>query len=110
MAKLNSAKDYFELFAEEIELTQVNKELLQIMADGIWLYREAMRQIEKEGITIRDEKGTIKNHPALGTKDNAYKQVFAAAKLLGLKKEDAQKVLMNPLELLRKSQEANADG
>jgi len=58
--------------------------LLNRLAESLDALREGQKELKKDGITIRDQRGSLKPHPATILVDKSHKQMLDALRLLRL--------------------------
>ncbi|WP_339684246.1 phage terminase small subunit P27 family [Gimesia maris] len=75
----------------EIKNESVREQLAQL-CDHWSIFRECVKHIQKDGIKVINDLGTMKNHPCLATKWKAQAEINRLTKLLGLNEQAKQEV------------------
>ncbi len=85
-------KSVYDSLNESQIIAEVDYAALDILARTYSLYIKASRQVEKEGITISTEAGSLKPHPAIRIVSDTQTKVLGLMKEFGLTAKSRAKI------------------
>jgi P27 family predicted phage terminase small subunit len=83
----SEAQDWFRKITNDFDLDDAGLLILESALECLDTIREAQEQVKRDGITIKDRFGQIKQHPATIVEANAKAGMLRAFKALNLELE-----------------------